>query len=681
MDIVKRQVLDRSIVHIVKKYNSKERFQENRKKHNDEKCSLQDKYDMNDSSKDPNTSEFLQKNDPLLNHKHDPTLSSTVLAIQRAKKLEKNSSLLTEKLIQDKVVNRTNVFVHKNEANIEKFQVAYQKHPLSKNTSVIHRNLKKHSAEPDKDILGLNTIESAKRNNYFPNNHTSQLSSFNTFSRQDLDKSNKTMSEIADDVSSASPSPCAPPPPSPVPPPPLPNLPASSGNSVNTGEKKQNPDASGKDRDALLDSIRAGKKLKPTKNVKDSSGPLIEKSSHIGVSPKNNGYSIGQSSMNASKAMSKDHDHEAELKRAMNEQFRKVSKANESNFNNSLEKKDVKLMKDGVSISKNVIGNQKLKNDETKLNNDSGFIKKASDEVTLPNNQVKNKCAISKVSNEMNRNVDKDENSLRKGSLQDKPTISADSYSNEKTAEDESIAEAKVKITNQISNTIKGGPNLKSKDSTSRNFGERMVALQKAGKLISKKEHEDKMQKNNANDKSSSIENESSPKVSWKSEYSVSNEASKTTGSMFGLRPTTTNQHHGKDLSLAGGIKSPSNISTNHFPSSNTQHSSLNSGKQSSSGGNGAQKSPEASSQKKNPINLTTTTKKITSFQSAPKSANVNKSPQSIGNKKPSADDVQICSCVERVTLGASHKCSHSGPNAIHLDMDRVMQFLSESEK
>merc|ERR1712038_2091208 len=159
-------------------------------------------------------------------------------------------------------------------------------------------------------------------------------------------------------------------------------------------------------------------------------------------------------------------------------------------------------------------------------------------------------------------------------------------------AEDESIATAKLKITDQISNTIKGGPSLKSKDTTTRNFGERMVARQKAGKLISKKEHEDKMQKNNANDK---IENESSPKVSWKSEYSVSNEASKTTGSMFGLRPTTTNQHHGKDLSLAGGIKSPSNISTNNFPSSNTQQSSLSSGKQSSIDGIGAQKSPEPS--------------------------------------------------------------------------------------
>ena len=240
MDIVKRQVLNKSIAQIANELNSKEGFHENRGKHNDDKCRLQDKYDTNDSNKHPISFEFSQENDPLSNHKHDPTLSSTVLAIRRAKKLEKNSSLLTEKLIQDKAVNRTNVFVHKNVANIEKFQVAYQKHPLSKNTSVIHRKLKKHSSEPDKIVLGLNTIESAKRNNCFASNHTSQDSSFNTFSRKDLDETDKTMSETAEDVSSATPSPCAPPPPPPGPPPPPPNLAASSSNSVYTGTKKQN---------------------------------------------------------------------------------------------------------------------------------------------------------------------------------------------------------------------------------------------------------------------------------------------------------------------------------------------------------------------------------------------------------------------------------------------------------
>ena len=91
-----------------------------------------------------------------------------------------------------------------------------------------------------------------------------------------------------------------------------------------------------------------------------------------------------------------------------------------------------------------------------------GFIKKSPNQVTSPCNQVHNKPTSSKVSNEINRNVDKNENSLRKGSLQDKPSVSADSYSNEKSAEDESIVEAKLKITNQISNTIKGGPSLKS---------------------------------------------------------------------------------------------------------------------------------------------------------------------------------------------------------------------------
>ena len=81
--------------------------------------------------------------------------------------------------------------------------------------------------------------------------------------------------------------------------------------------------------------------------------------------------------------------------------------------------------------------------------------------------------------------------------------------------------------------------------------------------------------KKNDNDESSSIEKESSTKVGWKSEYSVSIEASKSPCSMFVLRPTITSQHHGKDLSLAGDIKIPSNLSTNHFPSSNTQHANF----------------------------------------------------------------------------------------------------------
>ena len=105
---------------------------------------------------------------------------------------------------------------------------------------------------------------------------------------------------------------------------------------------------------------------------------------------------------------------------------------------------------------------------------------------------------------------------------------------------------------------------------------------------------------------------------------------------MFGLRPTITSQHHGKDQSLAGDIKIPSNISTNHFPSSNTEHafSTVKSEKQSSIDGIEAKKTPEVSTQNKIPMNLNTTAKKVTSFQSIPNSANVNKIPQSNGNKK-----------------------------------------------
>merc|ERR1711953_1390269 len=104
-----------------------------------------------------------------------------------------------------------------------------------------------------------------------------------------------------------------------------------------------------------------------------------------------------------------------------------------------------------------------------------------------------------------------------------------------------------------------------------------MVALQKSGKLISREEHQAKIEQNSGNNKSPSMEKDAPPKVSWKSEYSVSNEASKSAGSMFGLNPTLrkaiTNQHHGQDLSLAGGIRSPSKNENeaNQYPASNVQ--------------------------------------------------------------------------------------------------------------
>ena len=84
----------------------------------------------------------------------------------------------------------------------------------------------------------------------------------------------------------------------------------------------------------------------------------------------------------------------------------------------------------------------------------------------------------------INSNIDRKENMLQKRSFLDKNVNSADSTlirTNEQTAEDESNSR---KLSVDILNSIQSGPNLQSKDSTSRNFGERMVALQKAGKLI-----------------------------------------------------------------------------------------------------------------------------------------------------------------------------------------------------
>ena len=196
------------------------------------------------------------------------------------------------------------------------------------------------------------------------------------------------------------------------------------------------------------------------------------------------------------------------------------------------------------------------------------------------------------------------------------------------------------------------------------------------------------MDQSNRELKSPSTEKDSSPKMSWKSEYSVSNEASKTAGSMFGLNPslrkTTVNQHHGTDHSLAGGIRNPSNNVPHHSSSSHIRPSQPR-----PSIGIGSNTGPSKSCGapvKVEPMNKSsmptgTTSKTVRKFQEAPKSVSSSKNSQPPCNKKVSADDVQICSCVESATIGGANKCSHSGPNAIHLNMDKVMQFLAESEK
>ena len=311
----------------------------------------------------------------------------------------------------------------------------------------------------------------------------------------------------------------------------------------------------------------------------------------------------------------------------------------------------------------------------------------ATDNVTSSNQQIQNKPLTLIKSNVINTNVEKKEDSLRKGSLQDKGCTSADNkliHTNKPTADNDSTTR---KISVDILNSIKSGTNLQSKDNSNRNFGERMVALQKAGKLISREEKE-KMDQSDRELKPASTEKDSSPKMSWKSEYSVSNEASKTTGSMFGLNPslrkTTINQHHGTDFSLAGGIRNPSNNEPHHSSSSHIRPSeptpSISIGRStdpSKSSGTPVKVEPV----KKSSMSSGKASKRVRKFQDTPKSVNSTSNTQPPHKKKVSADDVQICSCFESATIGGANKCSHSGPNAIHLNMDKVMQFLAKSEK
>ena len=76
-----------------------------------------------------------------------------------------------------------------------------------------------------------------------------------------------------------------------------------------------------------------------------------------------------------------------------------------------------------------------------------------------------------------------------------------------------------------------------------------------------------------------------------------------------------------------------------------------------------------------------TTSKMVQNLFGAPESAKSTKNTPARSKRKLSADDVQICSCFESATIGGANKCSHSGPNAIHLNMDKVMLFLAQSER
>ena len=85
--------------------------------------------------------------------------------------------------------------------------------------------------------------------------------------------------------------------------------------------------------------------------------------------------------------------------------------------------------------------------------------------------------------------------------------------------------------------------------------------MQKEGKLVTRKEHEETMQKG-ANKKEFPKDNEQpQPNISWKSEYSVSNEGSKSAGDMFGL--SASQQHRAKPSTLPNVtvLGSPTDVS------------------------------------------------------------------------------------------------------------------------
>ena len=272
MNMNKRRISNNSVSQITEKFNANQNNAEYHCKNYHDKYYLSNKCDLHNLNNHPITNAFLQKNGSLSKGKHDPTLSSTVLALQRAKRIEQTPSNSAGKQILGKPYTRTYEFEHKKETDIQKFPVSYQRHPLSKNV-VIHSNLKKNPTNNDSSYLSIKHVKSPNRNNHIINKHTSQNSSNSPFMKEG---NIIVMSETSTNEPVESPG--APPPPPPGPPPP-PTPVVSSNVSGNNGPKKQNSAHNGNTRSALLASIEKGTKLKPTKHIKDSSAPIIGNSS------------------------------------------------------------------------------------------------------------------------------------------------------------------------------------------------------------------------------------------------------------------------------------------------------------------------------------------------------------------------------------------------------------------
>lgn len=279
--------------------------------------------------------------------------------------------------------------------------------------------------------------------------------------------------------------------------------------------------------------------------------------------------------------------------------------------------------------------------------------------ITIPNYQQ---------DSSIKSNVYRNDNAIQNGTKQDKSSPSAVSQYSEPTTNESDIKDKKKKLSADVLETITKGPNLKPKNSTPRNFGERMESLQMQGKLVSPQEYKAKMQQDtNEKDTASlpSMEKQSPANTSWKSEYSVTNEASKSTGDMFGLsyKQTTNNDAgpHKSPEKSTQEISSDSNskVKTKFYapPETRTEQPLTNKIK--------------AGSSSRVPASL--------AKASSSKMCNV---PSKERKEKAKTNDVKLCSCLEATSFDGSHKCSHSSDSsAIHLNMDNVMKFLGEIGK
>ena len=616
--------------------------------------------------------------------KHDPTLNSTVLALQRLKAANKFGTISSA----SSSTKPANVGSKSNQNYLQPNSKSIQK-GTKKHSNYDSLSSKVHFREDNANRFEEQVVDNSlyKLVN-IPDNclhYTWKLETHKRSVRKDhiVNHITSKMSELQSTGTSSSMTSSAPPPPPPgPPPPPPPALPLT----INMASNQDG-------RSALLSSIQKGTKLKPTK-TKDCSSPLVGGSSKtVSVT----GSSGSSSSALKSFTVDKNDDHLNVLEQALK------ARAMKSGDTTSQRKEDRKFsLAEGVKtpntaketrskstwIAPNITRNGVTVESERDENEGNKFVNSTSQSSSEISHNIndhekgvifKNRKGsmtstepCQKQSDEITHLNDQEGNSIDASAdknlfcevkVQDKATFSAVAQqSKELMPVDSDITERKKKVSVDILRTIEDGPNLKPKETTSRNFGERMAALQKEGKLVTRKEHEETMLKGENKKEFTEDKKQPQPNTSWKSEYSVSNEGSKSAGDMFGL--STSQQHRAKpgtlpNVTVVGSL------------------TSLNMSKNVSSTLQGAEKNYESSasisrnSGNSNPMSA----QKVRNGPKPPSSKVPNQS-------KINPDDVKICSCVETTSFDGANKCSHSSdPSAIHLDMDKVMKFLGDVKK